>query len=152
MTRNGESRKEATLPTTILSTRATIKIGTWNVKTMYEEGNTAQVAAEMRAYKLDILGISEARWTSSGEKVLATGEKLLFSGHEGENASHTEGVALLLSQSAQKALTGWLPHGPRILTASFKAKQKRIALNIVYCYSPTKTADDVIKEQFYLRQ
>ena len=65
MTRTGESRKEATFTTTILLTTATIKIGTWNVMTMYEQGKTAQVAAEMRAYKLDILGISEARWTKS---------------------------------------------------------------------------------------
>ena len=149
MMRTGESRKEATLPTTILPTRATIKIGTWNVMTMYEQGKTAQVAAEMRAYKLDILGISEARWTKSGEPVLGTGEKLLFSGHEEENAPHTEGVALMLSKTAQKALLGWQPHGPRILTASFKTKHKRITLNIMYCYSPTNTAGDRIKEQFY---
>ena len=118
---------------------------------MYEQGKTAQVAAEMRAYKLDILGISEARWTKSGEPVLVTGEKLLFSGHEEENAPHTEGVALMLSKTAQKALLGWQPHGPRILTASFRTKHKRIALNIVYYYSPTNTADDLIKEQFYQR-
>ena len=151
MTRIGESRKEATLPTTILSTRATIKIGTWNVKTMYEIGKTAQVAAEMRAYKLDILGISEARWIRSGEKLLASGETLLFSGHEGEKPPHTEGVALMLSKTARKALIGWQPHGPRILTASFRTNQKRITLNIVYCYSPTNTTDDAIKDQFYSR-
>ena len=58
MTRDGQSRKEAVLPTTILSTKATTKIGTWNVRTMYESGKTAQVANEMQAYCLDILGIS----------------------------------------------------------------------------------------------
>jgi hypothetical protein len=40
---------------TILSTRATINIGTWNVRTMYETGKTAHVAAEMRVYHLDVL-------------------------------------------------------------------------------------------------
>ena len=50
----------------------------------------------MRAYNLDILGISESRWISSGEMLLATGETLLFYGHEEENAPHTEGVALML--------------------------------------------------------
>ena len=38
MTRCGESRKEATMPMTLLSTRKTLNIGTWNVRTMYEAG------------------------------------------------------------------------------------------------------------------
>ena len=59
---------------------------------MYEAGKTAQVAAEMRAYHLDVPGISESRWTGSGQKRLAKGERLLFSGHEEANAPHAEGV------------------------------------------------------------
>jgi hypothetical protein len=44
---------------TILSTRATIHIRTYNARAMHETGKTAQVAAEMRAYYLNVLGISE---------------------------------------------------------------------------------------------
>ena len=40
MTSCGESRKEATMPMTLLSTRKTMNIGTWNVRTMYEAGKT----------------------------------------------------------------------------------------------------------------
>ena len=69
-------------PTTILSTREIINFGTWNVRTMYEVGKTAQVVAEKTAYRLDILGISESRWTGSGQKILTTGERVLFSRHE----------------------------------------------------------------------
>ena len=50
---------EATRPTTILSTRATTNIATWNVRTMYEAGKLAQIAAEFTNYKLEVLGISE---------------------------------------------------------------------------------------------
>ena len=39
---------------------------------------------------LSILGISEARYTGYGQQRLATGELLLYSGHEKENASHTQ--------------------------------------------------------------
>lgn len=59
MTPDGESRKEATQPMTILLSRATLNIRTWNVRTMYKAGKTAQVAKELRAYCLDVLGISE---------------------------------------------------------------------------------------------
>ena len=87
---------------------------------MYELWKTAQVVAEMKAYRLDILGISESRWTGSGQNILNTGERVLFSGHEEEDAPHREGVALMLSKKAQKALIGWEAHGPRIMTASFR--------------------------------
>ncbi|KAL3872739.1 hypothetical protein ACJMK2_035943 [Sinanodonta woodiana] len=80
MTPDGESQShlEDVRPTTIVSTRTTTTIGTWNVRTMYETGKSAQVAAEMRRYNLTILGISEARWTGSEQKRLATGELLLY--------------------------------------------------------------------------
>ena len=97
---------EAARPTPIISTRTTITIGTWNVRTMFEAGKAAQVAAEMRNYKISILGISEARWTDSGQKRLASGELLLYSGHEEENGPHTQGVAFMLSKAAQGALIG----------------------------------------------
>lgn len=62
MTPNSESQTylEATRSTTIICTRTTINIGTWNVRTMVETGKTAQVAAKMRQYNLELLGIGEA--------------------------------------------------------------------------------------------
>ncbi|KAI0214832.1 hypothetical protein LSAT2_033165, partial [Lamellibrachia satsuma] len=68
----GQSRKEATMPTTLLSTRKKLNIGTWNVRTMYEAGKTAQVAAEMRRFNLALLGLCETRWTQSGRLRLTT--------------------------------------------------------------------------------
>ena len=65
----GESRicLETQEPMALVSTRTTITFGTWNVKTTFEAGKTAQVAAEMRNYNLTVLGISETRWTGSGQ-------------------------------------------------------------------------------------
>lgn len=118
MTLDGESRKEAIELTTLLSTRRTL-ICTWNVRTMYETGKMAQVTAAMKKNNLTILGISETRWTQVGQRKLTTGELLLYSGHEESNASHTQGVGLMLSKQAQRALIGWEVHGPRINTESF---------------------------------
>ena len=55
MTSGSQSRKEASGPKTLVSTKTTIKIGAWNVKTMYEAGKAAQVAAEMRNYDIALI-------------------------------------------------------------------------------------------------
>lgn len=79
---------------------------------------TAQVATEMRRFNLSILGISESRWTASGQKQLKTGELLLFSANEHNDAPHTQGVALMLSKTAQAVFIGREADGPQIITAS----------------------------------
>ncbi|GFR98433.1 endonuclease-reverse transcriptase [Elysia marginata] len=74
---NSQSRKETVGRISPTSTRS-LRIGSWNVRTMYEAGKTAQVAKEMHRYRLHILGISETHWNQSGQKTLSTGELLIF--------------------------------------------------------------------------
>ena len=50
------------------------------MRTLYESGKVALLAAEMRRYRLEILGVSEARWNQFGETELATGELFIYSG------------------------------------------------------------------------
>ena len=153
MTLCSESREstEAARPMTPLLSTRTINVGTWNVRTMYQTGKTSQVAAEMKSYNLTILGISETHWTQSGQRRLHTGEMLLYSGHEEDNAPHTEGVALMLAKTAQRSLIGWEAHGSRIIAASFRTKKKKIKINVIQCYAPTNTSEDEAKDQFYNR-
>ncbi|VDO92538.1 unnamed protein product [Schistosoma margrebowiei] len=73
---------------------------------------------------------------------------LLYSGHEEENAPHTQGVAIMLSKVVQNALVGWESHGFKIIKASLKTKEK-ITMNIIQCYAPTNDSNDDIKDQFY---
>ncbi|VDP08607.1 unnamed protein product [Schistosoma margrebowiei] len=102
---------------------------------MCDAGRAFQIAVEMRRYNLEVLGI----------------KLLLYSGHEEENAPHTEGVALMLSKQAQNALIGWESHGPRIIKASFKTKKEGIKMNIIQCYEPTNDPDEDPKDQVYNR-
>ncbi|VDO60329.1 unnamed protein product [Schistosoma margrebowiei] len=74
----------------LLKTRATIYLSTWNVRTMWETGRVFQIASEMRRYNLEVLVISETHWTQVGQQRLASGELLLYSGHEEENAPLTQ--------------------------------------------------------------
>ncbi|VDP64691.1 unnamed protein product [Schistosoma curassoni] len=108
----------------LLTARATIYLGTWNARTMWETRRVFQIAAEMRRYNLEVLGISEIHSTQVGQQRLASGELLLYSGHEEENVPHTRGVALMLSKRAQNALIGWESHGPRIIKAPSKQRKR----------------------------
>ena len=59
----------ASSSTKLLSARTTCRIGTWNVQTLYQPGKLAQLLREFETYQLDILGISEMRWTGRAEVV-----------------------------------------------------------------------------------
>jgi hypothetical protein len=96
---------------------------------LYESGELVQVAAEMRNYGLDILGLSETRWTQLGKQRLDTGEMILYLGHEEENAPHTEGVAFMIGKEAQDALIGWEARGSRVTTSTYKTSHKKIKMN-----------------------
>jgi hypothetical protein len=58
---------------------------------------------------------------------------------------------LMLSKPAQRALIGWETHGPRIITATFRTKKKKINMNAIQCYAPTNERDEDGKDQFYSR-
>ena len=98
---------------------------------MFKAEKTAQVAAEMKNYNLTVLGISETRLTGSGQRRLATGELLLYSGHEEDDAPRTQGVALMLSKTVQGAPTGLEAHGLRILKATVLNKKQKISMDII---------------------
>ena len=134
---------------TILGTRSSVRIGCWNVQTMFQAGKSEIVLREMLRYQVQILGLSETRWIGTGEENFREGVKLIYSGHSQQNARHTQGVALMLSKNAQKSLKSWEPHGPRIIEAFFKTSMKNINLRVVMCYAPTNEAEDTAKDDYF---
>ena len=102
MMSTGESRKEATRQMPPPPIKHSLRIGSWNARTLYEAGKCAQAAREMKRNRLHILGISETHWIQSGQKRLHSGELILFSGKD--QGPHSEGVAFILNKEAQKTL------------------------------------------------
>ena len=112
--------KEARMQSRPLATpKASVRVGCWNVRTMFSVGKTAQIVEEARKYKLGILGISECRWAAFGRLKTATGETILYSGRD--DHMHQGGVALLLGKAAARSLIEWNPFNDRIMTARFNS-------------------------------
>ena len=127
-----------------LGPKTMLRIGAWNVRTMYETSKTAQVINEMKRYRLDILGIGECRWTGSGRLTTSDGSLILYSGHQDTN-SH--GVAIILSREKPRTLIEWEPVSERIIRARFDSKFCKLI--IIQCYAPTNDKNDVVKDDKY---
>ena len=147
MNDSSQSRKDAAdRMADVLSAKTITHIGFWNVRTMFDAGKLAQVCKEMKRYNLDILGISETRWTSSGRFTSSTGETILYSGRE--DNQHREGVAIILRKGlASKSLLEWKPINNRLIKIRLQGKQ--INTTIIQCYSPTNESDEETKDECY---
>ena len=86
---SGQSRKDPTDPRPSPSNKS-LRIASWNVRTMYEAGKSSQVSQEMKRYRLHILGVSETHWIQSGQKQLSSGEQILYSGREDKRHTRKE--------------------------------------------------------------
>jgi len=43
-----------------------MKIGTWNVRSLYRAGSLKAAKRELVRYKLDVVGVQEVRWDKGG--------------------------------------------------------------------------------------
>ena len=114
---------------------------------MLETSRAAQIATEMKKNKITVLGLCETRWPDSGQLTLTSGEKILYSGQEGEDDRHTGGVGIMLAKRAQEALIEWKPISPRIILVRFRSKTRNVTF--INCYAPTNAAEVETKADFY---
>ena len=145
MTESRQIPREARLLTkrNIFSAKLATKVATWNVRTLFQAGNLAQVTREFKRYGLHILGISEARWTGSGRET-CEGNTFIYSG---QAEHHSRGVGLIINREAENALIGWKPVNDRIITARFLSRH--VKTTIIQVYAPVEDAEEETKNAFY---
>ena len=128
----------------VASPKIVMKVGCWNVRTMFAAGKLEEVSREMNNYGLDILGISEARWTGSGKTVGPQGEVILYSG---DDRNHERGVAVMVNKKIAGSIMEWNACGDRLIKVRFFSKH--IKMTVIQCYAPTNEAKLEEKEKFY---
>ena len=115
--------------------RRMLKIGTWNIRTLYKPGNYHNLKAEMAALKLDNLGIAETRWINDG-KISDEDYMTLYSGGN----EHQYGVGIMMRKSIASCIIGYWPISDRLIM--LKLGGAPFNVNIIQAYAPTSDHPD----------
>jgi hypothetical protein len=95
---------------------------------MYQSRKSAHIAKAMDRYNIEILGLSEVRWNTSGMTTISTGHTIIYSGNPNKGDPHEKGVGFPLNKTSKKSLLEWNPIPPRIVTARFDTKFPKTTL------------------------
>ena len=127
----------------VLKTRCMLlKIAIWNVRTLFQAGKFDNVCQEMDRMRLDVLGISETRWTDNG-KIVDNEKVMVYAGGEEDRY----GVGIIMKKSIANCMLGYWPVSERIIMLKLQAKPFNI--NIVQVYAPTQDHPDDTVEISY---
>ena len=117
-------------------------IGTWNVRFM-NQGKLEVVKQEMARVNVDILGISELKWTGMGE-FNPDDHYIYYCGQEGLRRN---GVAITVNKRVQNAVLGCNLKNNRIVSVCFKGKPFNITA--IQAFASTSNAEEAEVERFY---
>ena len=120
------------------------KIGTWNVRTM-NTGKLDIVKREMERTKVEILGISELKWTEMGH-FQSDEYKVFFCG---QDHVRRNGVAIICDKDTSRCVMGYKPISDRII--SIRLDGHPVRTTIIQIYAPTSAASEDDIEDFYGR-
>ena len=109
-------------------------IGTWNVRSM-NQGKLKVVKQEMARVNIDILGISELRWTGMGE--FNSDDHYIY--YCGQESLRRNGVAIIVNKRVQNAVLGCNLKNNRMISVHFQGKPFNIT--VIQVYAPTSNAE-----------
>ena len=116
-------------------------IGTWNVRSM-NQGKLKVVKQEMARVNIEILGISELKWTGMGE--FNSDDHYIY--YCGQESLRRNGVALIVNERVQNAVLGCYLKNNRMIFCHFQGKPFNIT--VIQVYAPTSNAEEAEVEWF----
>ena len=117
-------------------------IGTWNVMSM-NQGKLEVVKQEMARVNVNILGISELKWTGMGE--FNSDDHYIY--YCGQESLRRNGVAIMVNKSIRNAVLGCNLKNDRMISVGFQGKPFNTTLTQVD--APTTNDKEAEVEQFY---
>ena len=117
-------------------------IGNWNVRSM-NQGELEVVKQEMARVNVDILGISELKWTRMDE--FNSDDHYIY--YCGQESLRRNGVAIIVNKRVQNAVLGSNLKNDRMISVRFQGKPFNIT--VIQAYAPTSNAEEAEVERFY---
>ena len=106
------------------------------------QGKLEVVKQEMARVNIDILGISELRWTGMGE--FNSDDHYIY--YCGQESLRRNGVAIMVNKSVWNAVLGGNLKNNRMISVHFHGKPFNIT--VIQVYAPTSNTKEAEVEQF----
>ena len=107
------------------------------------QGKLEVVKQEMARVNVDILGISELKWTGMGE--FNSDDHCIY--YCGQESHRRNGVAIMVNKRGQNAVLGCDLKNDRMISVRFQSKSFNIT--VIQVYAPTSNAEKAEVEQFH---
>ena len=107
------------------------------------QGKLEVIIQEMARMKIDILGISELKWTGMGE--FNSDDHCIY--YCGQESLRKNGVAITVNKRVRNAVLGCNLKNDRMISVHFKGKPFNIT--VIQVYAPTSNPEEAEVEWFY---
>ena len=107
------------------------------------QGKLEVVKQEMARVNVDILGISELKWTGTGE--FNSNDHYIY--YCGQESLRRNGMAITANKRVRNALLGYSLKNDRMISVRFQSKPFNIT--VIQVYAPTSNAEEPESERFY---
>ena len=101
------------------------------------------VKQEMARVNVDILGISELKWTGMDE--FNSDDHYIY--HCGQESLRRNGVAIIVNERVWNAVLGCNLKNDRMISVCLQGKPFNIT--VIQIYAPTSNAEEIEAERFY---
>ena len=107
------------------------------------QGKLGVVKQEMARVNVDILGISELKWTGMGE--FNSGDHYIY--YCRQESLRRSGVVIMVNKRVLNAVLGCNLKNDRMISIHFQGKP--FNTTVIQAYAPTSNAEEAEVEQFY---
>ena len=107
------------------------------------QGKLEVVKQEMARVNVDILGISEVKWTGMGE--FNSDDHYIY--YCGQESLRRNGVAIIVNKRVRNAVLGCNLKNYRMISVRFQGKP--VNITVIQAYAPTSNSEEAEVERFY---